>query len=117
MLKRLPRLSASQIVLAAAAVMVVYFLASGAFNVVRSQQLNSQENRLQAEITDLQTRYERLTALEQYLNSDEYIEIVAREQLGLVKPGETAFLVVPTQPSPVSAEGAASDLWWETLIR
>jgi cell division protein FtsL len=104
-------------VLTAAAVMVVYFLASGAFNLVRSQQLNSQESRLQTEIDDLQSRYERLQALEQYLNSDEYIEEVAREQLGLVKPGETAFIVVPTQPSPAPEAGAVSDLWWETLIR
>jgi cell division protein FtsB len=96
--------------------MVLYFLASGAFNLVRSQQLNDQESRLQAEIDDLHERHERLNALEQYLNSDEYIEIVARQQLGLVKPGENGFVVVPSQPTDPQP-GAQSDLWWETLIR
>jgi cell division protein FtsB len=83
---------------------------------VRSHQLSGEEDRLQSEIDDLETRYERLRALDDYLNSDEYIEAVAREQLGLVKPGETAFIAIPTQPSPTPAVGE-SDLWWETLIR
>jgi cell division protein FtsL len=116
-LKRLPSLSTTQIVLFAAGLLVVYFLASGAFNLVRSQQLNDQESRLQSEISDLQTRYDRLQALEQYLNSDEYIEIIAREQLGLVREGETAFVVVPSEPAPSPEPGAEPDLWWETLIR
>jgi cell division protein DivIC len=97
--------------------MAVYFLASGAANLVRSHQLNQQESRLQSEIDDLETRYERLSALEQYLNSDEYIEAVAREQLGLVKRGETAFIAISTQPSATPAPGEAPDLWWESLIR
>lgn len=117
MLKRLRGLSSSQVVLIAATLMVGYFLASGGFNLVRSHQLNQQESGARAEIDRLQERYERLNALEQYLNSDEYIEIVAREQLGLVRPGETAFVVIPTQPLPTPQVGADSDLWWEALIR
>jgi cell division protein DivIC len=97
--------------------MVVYFLGSGAVNLVRSHQLSQQEGQLQSQIDDLETRYQRLSALEQYLNSDEYIEAVAREQLGLVKPGESAFIAIPAQPSATPAPGEESDLWWDTLIR
>lgn len=97
--------------------MVIYFLASGGVNIVRSHQLSQQENRMQSEINDLEVRYDRLVALEQYLNSDEYIEAVAREQLGLVKPGETAFIAISTQPAATPVPGETSDLWWETLIR
>lgn len=117
MRKRLPRFSATRLILLAAAFMVVYFLATGAANFVRSHQLSQEESSLQSQIGEFESRYERLVALEQYLESDEYIEAIAREQLGLVKPGETAFIAIPTQPSPALEEGAATDLWWEVLIR
>ncbi len=117
MRKRLPRFSSTRLILLAASAMVVYFLASGATNLVRSQQLTQQESSLQSEIEALELRYERLVALEEYLDSDEYVEAIAREQLGLVKPGETAFIAIPTQPSPAPEPGAATDLWWEVLIR
>ena len=117
MRKRLLRFSGTRLILLAAAGMVVYFLASGATNLVRSLQLTQEESNLEAEIDDLEARYERLVALEAYLESDEYIEAIAREQLGLVKPGETAFIAISTQPSPVPEEGSATDLWWEILIR
>jgi cell division protein FtsB len=96
---------------------VVYFMATFAVNAIRGHQLNSQEDRLQAEITDLNGRYDRLVALEQYLKSDEYIEEVAREQLGYVKAGEIGFVAISSQPTPAAAPGAQPDLWWDTLIR
>jgi cell division protein FtsB len=111
------RFSGTRLILLAAAGMVVYFLASGATNLVRSHQLTQEESNLQAEINGLESRYERLAALEAYLASDEYVEAIAREQLGLVKPGETAFIAIPTQPSPAPEPGSATDLWWEILIR
>lgn len=117
MRKRLPRFSATRLIFLGAACMVVYFLASGAANLVRSHQLTQEESSLQSEIDGLESRYERLLALEQYMESDEYIEAIAREQLGLVKPGETAFIAIPTQPSPTPEPGSATNLWWEVLIR
>ena len=102
------------------ALAVVYFLITGGFNAVRSHQLAQEEDRLQHEIAGLQHRYERLEALREYLNSDEYLEYVAREQLGLVREGETGIVVISTVPTPGPAPGqesAGSELWWDTLIR
>jgi cell division protein FtsB len=113
----LPRLTAARIVFAFAALFVVYFLGTFAFNTIRGQQLSAQEDRLQADITDLQDRYDRLVALEQYLKSDEYIEEVAREQLGYVKKGEVGFIAISSQPTATPAPGEQTDLWWENLIR
>jgi cell division protein FtsB len=118
MSKRLPRISAANVILFMAAVIAVYFLATGAVNAIRAHQLRQEEGRLEADIADLQARYGRLEALKGYLNTDEYIEAVAREQLGLVERGETGIVVISTVPAPTPAPDEESPtLWWDVLIR
>lgn len=114
--KRLPRIPA--VVLGVTALVVAYFVVGGAFNAVRSHQLRQQEAQIRAEIGSLQERFEELSALREYLDSDEYVEAVAREQLGLVRRGETSIVAIPNQPSPTPQPGAAEpELWWDILIR
>ena len=116
--KRLPKLSAGRIVLAVTALVVAYFLVGGAFNAIRSQQLREQQGQLRSEISDLQDRYRELQALQLYLGSDEYIEAVAREQLGLVRQGETGIVAIPAEPSASPGPGEGDpELWWDVLIR
>jgi cell division protein FtsB len=116
--RRLPRISSAKMILLAATLIAAYFIIGAALNGVRSHQLRQEENRLQADINDLNSRYDRLTALKDYLNSDEYIESVAREQLGLVRKGETGFVAISTQPTPTPAPGEEEPtLWWDVLIR
>ena len=120
MYKHLPRISSVRVVLAVTSLVVVYFLVSGAFNAVRSHQLRQQADRLEDDIGQIEARYQRLEALRDYLNSDEYIESVAREQLGLVREGESGFVVVSTVPTPTPAPGEGPpqpELWWDVLIR
>jgi len=104
-------------VLALTAVIVGYFLVTGATTALQSRQLSEREDRLQAEISDAQQRYQRLEALRQYLDSNEYIEGVAREELGLVRQGETSIVVIPSAASPTPGAGEGDDVWWEALIR
>lgn len=105
------------------ALVVTYFLVSGALQAVRSYQLGQEEGRLEEELRQSQERYRRLEALRDYLSSDEYIETVAREQLGLVRPGEQGIVVIAPAPTPTpqpGPDGEASppqELWWEELIR
>jgi cell division protein DivIC len=116
--KRLPTLSTTRVIILVAALFAVYFVVSGALNAVRSHQLSEEEQRLRADMNDLDSRYDRLLALKDYLNSDEYIESVAREELGLVRKGETGFVAIATQPSPTPAPGEEEPaLWWDVLIR
>ncbi len=121
MSKHLPKISATRVVLAVTALVVVYFLVAGAFNAIRSHQLRQEQGRLEADVGQLQERFQRLEALRDYLNSDEYIEAVAREQLGLVRQGETGFVVISSVPSPTPAPGQEPlpqpGLWWDVLIR
>lgn len=123
--KQLPRISAARIILLLTAIVVGYFLFLSATNFVRSFQLDEQEKQLGAEVERLQERYQRLQALRDYLNSDEYVEAVAREQLGLVRPGEVGIVVIsppPVQPEDgdkkeEDEEAVEQRLWWEMLIR
>jgi cell division protein DivIC len=106
-------------VLGLTVLIVGYFLVVGATTALRSRQLSEREGRFEAEIGALRERYERLEALHDYLASDEYVEAVAREQLGLVREGETSIVVIPAAPSgtPVARDPTEGELWWETLIR
>ncbi len=119
MLRRFPRITGTRIVLGVTALIVGYFLVTGATTALRASRLSEREGRLEAEIAGLQQRYERLEALRQYLASDEYVEAVAREQLGLVREGETSIIVISTAPSPTPDpdQPEEDELWWQTLIR
>ena len=119
MLKHLPRISSTRIVLGVTAIIVGYFLVMGAVTALRSSQLSDREDRLRADIAELQQRYERLELLREYLGSDEYIEAVAREQLGLVREGENGIVVISTAPSsePDPDAPEESELWWQMLTR
>lgn len=53
---------------------------------------NSQrENVLEQQLQDETDRTEEIQELEQYMQSDEYIEKIAREKLGLLKENEILF--------------------------
>lgn len=96
---------------------VVYFLATFTMNLIQSQQLDDEETRLAAEIAEMQSRYDRLQKLELYLNSDAYIESVAREQLGLVKEGEVSYIAISSVPTATPAPGEEPPFWWKALAR
>jgi cell division protein FtsB len=119
----LRKLSATRVVFLIAAIAIVYFLFNGATQAIRSHQLGEEGQRLERDLRELQQRYRRLETLGDYLNSDEYIEAVARQQLGLVRPGERSIVVISTAPTPTPAGGdgeeeeESQELWWEALIR
>jgi len=116
--KRLSRMSPARVVLLITAVIALYFLVTAGLNAVRAHQLRQEQDRLQEDVQDLRARYQRLQALKQYLNSDEYIESTARNELVLVHKGETGFIAISTVPSPTPAPGQEQPaLWWDALIR
>ena len=108
--------------LLATAVVVAYLIFTVASNAIQSFQLGQDEDRLRDEVQGMQARYDRLSDLRDYLNSDEYIEWVARRELGLVGPGETGIIVL-AEATPVSSQGEAEveqgqqeHLTWEDII-
>jgi cell division protein FtsB len=116
------------LVLLVTAVVIVYLIFTAVSSAMQSLQLGEDEDRLRDEVQGLEERYQRLSDLRDYLNSDEYIEWVARRELGLVGPGETGIIVV-SEPTPVPSEGEGEEdedsqaeqgqqqpLSWEELI-
>ncbi|OUM99454.1 MAG: hypothetical protein BAA04_08785 [Firmicutes bacterium ZCTH02-B6] len=73
------------------AVYLVYGYVDG---FLRMRAMRAELERVRAEIQRYQELNAQLRAEIEHYNSDEYIERVAREELGLVKPGETPVIVI-----------------------
>ncbi len=78
----------------------VYIAASYASGFLEVWRLRMEIRQVRAEIADTEARNQELRNELEYLQSDEYIEKVAREELGLVKPGETPVLFTSPNESP-----------------
>ena len=108
-------------VIVLAAVAVGYFLFAAVGDALLSHQLDREERQLRLDIAELQRQQLELEAIRDYLNTDAYIEGVARRILGLVRPGETLVIVsstAPATPTPADQEtetNAKPRRWWEEL--
>ncbi len=97
----------------AALALVGYFVFTAVDGLVNANTLDAQITALRVEIDDLDWQAEQLSALVGYLDSDEYIERTAREELGLVRPGEEAFAIfAPLRPGLRIVRSP----WWANLI-
>ncbi len=112
----MPAITRARVILAATAVLVAYFGAMAAGNALESLQLDRERAGLEREIASYQQQHRELTGLRAYLQSDEYIETVARRELGLVMPGEPAIIVVSPAGSAPPANGAGTARWWQVLL-
>lgn len=63
-------------------------------NMTRMNQLENQIEEIEAQIAQAEAENNKLKKQLENSNSYEYIEEVAREKLGLVKPGEKMFIPV-----------------------
>ena len=55
----------------------------------------AQETELEEQLKKENARAEEIDALEEYVGTDEYVEDVAKEKLGLVNPNEILFRATP----------------------
>jgi cell division protein FtsL len=63
-----------------------------------------EQARLEAELASLQERNESLSAQVERLKTPEGVEEVARESLGMVKPGENLYVVIdPAEEATTAA--------------
>jgi cell division protein FtsB len=101
-------------VLAVAVVLLGLFLYAMVQTAAQSFTLRQSERELFAEVVELRTEHAELEGLLAYLQSDEYIEAFARQQFGLVFPGET-LVEIDAPPAP-EEQRRAGERWWQILF-
>jgi cell division protein FtsB len=73
-------------------------------NMTKMNQLENQIKKIESQITQAEAENQKLKRQLENSNSYEYIEEVAREKLGLVKPGEKMFIPVEEEENSDSKE-------------
>ncbi len=111
---RLPTFGPTQMVLTLALLLVGLFGYAFLQTAAQSYRLREAERDLLLEVQDLREQRAELEGLADYLESDEYIEAFARQQFGLVRPGET--LVEVDAPQGAADERVPGERWWEALF-
>lgn len=104
--------------------LLAYLSVGTARKALEVYQLNQQASRIRQEIAQLKDRNAELRRQMEYLQSPEYVEKVAREQLNLVQPGDTPLVLVyprekepAPQPTPVPTQKQTApspnwQRWW-----
>ena len=111
---RLPTFGPTQMVLTLALLLLGLFAYAFFQTAAQSYRLREAERELLVQVQNLRQQRAELEGLAAYLESDEYIEAFARQQFGLVKPGETLVEVdAPAAPSDARRPG---ERWWEALF-
>lgn len=85
----------------------VYFGTSAIGGALRVYQYQREIESLRADLARLEQRRSDLAEQQLYLHSDQYIEKVAREELGLIKPGDQPIVIVPGDRSSAPGETSA----------
>ncbi|HLB29127.1 MAG TPA: septum formation initiator family protein, partial [Dehalococcoidia bacterium] len=114
-------LGPSRLLLALAGLAFIYLVFTGVQHTLRLGELLRQEDEVKTETVALEWDMERLQALREYFNSDEYIEGQARRILGWARPGEKGIIV--TGPPRTEAQEIPRETpipgsrWWEAFFQ
>lgn len=93
--------------------LVGFVVFSGVEGLVQANSLDDRIASTKAEIEELRSDADQLAALVAWLDSDAYIERIAREDLGMVRPGEESFAVHAPQRGELEI---ISSPWWANLL-
>jgi len=99
---------------------VVYMAALIAAKTLETYAIQQEAAQLRADVDRLQEHYTDLEALRDYELTDDFVEQIARRQLNLIKPGETAVVVVAPPaiaPDPPPAPASPRPWWRSALAR
>ncbi len=111
----------------AVAVLLVLVVIGG--KAVQGYEMRQEAKALEQRVEQMRKQYRQLTKELDYYRADEYIEKVAREELGLTKPGEVSVALVlpedrrpsylmPTPtPLPIAVpSGTPTPIWQKWLV-
>ena len=92
----------TQIITIVVATMAISMIVDFGHKATAKYRVRREESRLEQEIAAERAKHEALLALEEYVQTDEYIEHVAREELRWVRSGETVVVPVPLNRKPLA---------------
>lgn len=91
----------------------LYFAYTAGVGAFRNHRLAEDRRVAEQQIAELEARKDHISAVRDYVASDQYVEQEARRQLGYIRPGEIPFVVIsPPAPEEPNARGS----WWERLF-
>ena len=93
--------------------LVGFVVYSGVEGLLQANSLDDRIIETRTEIEQLRHDTEQLAALVAWLDSDAYIERIAREDLGMVRPGEEAFAVHAPRRGDLEIHRTP---WWANLL-
>lgn len=105
--------SPPRLMFAVGAIIGLYFAFTALQGAIRNERLEDARAQAEREVAELQETKTYLEAVVEYAGSDEYVEVAARRELGFIRPGETAFVLVG--PDPEKPENRSPE-WWERLF-
>jgi cell division protein FtsB len=91
----------------------LYFASTAVQGAIRNERLEHTREQAKREVSALHEKKAYLEAIVEYAGSDEYVEDAARRELGFIRPGETAFVLIG--PGLPEKETQSPD-WWERLF-
>lgn len=97
------RFAPSRVVIAALIVVCAIFVFSYSGRMVRKAQLDAETLRWEAQIVDAQQKQHVLTAQLAEVESDAYVDQMARDELGLAKENDVEIIVIEPTLAPASA--------------
>ncbi len=93
--------------------LVGFVVFSGVEGLLQANSLDGRIVETRAEIAELQRDADQLAALVAWLDSDAYIERIAREDLGMVRPGEESVGVHAPKRGELEINRSP---WWANLL-
>lgn len=102
------RLSMILVIIVMAAILIAVSV-RGVYLNTKLAEYNAQIEELQAEIESENARTEEIEDYAKYVQTDEYVEEVARDKLGLVKEGEIIFRSDGDETSSSASESVLSE--------
>ena len=105
----------SRLILFFCLLLAVYFTYTAMVGGIRQREQNAEHEVALAEIEILRAKRDHLLAVQEYVASDDYVEQAARRELGYVRAGESAFVVISPALS-VSHHAPAESQWWVRLF-
>jgi cell division protein FtsB len=128
--KRGPQFPLSQFIAIIVITISVFLVVDFARRTATTFRIKNEAARLEQEIAVVRSRRETLEARLNYVQSDAYVEELARTQLKWARPGETVVVVMATPqpvvtpppagdatPAEVVAPGAPWQAWWRLFFK